>query len=363
MRRFSLATGDPLGPEVRVNTFLPGKQEHPQVAVAPDGRSIVVWQSEAQDGDFEGIYAQRFSANGQPVGSEFRVNSITKSAQRVPRVATDEDGSFAVTWQSFFPVIVNNGVAVWDVMMRLFRANGTPVANDVLVNQERRNEQTSPSLSLVPNGTIFLGWTSSYETDPGDPGSLTDIYARRFAASPGQEPCAVAGPRLLCDTGRTGGTPGSTSIRRTVGEVTLLGDWDGDGREDVCAWRAGRFRCDLDHEGAPAEAAVNFGLAGDAPLLGDVDGDGRAEPCVKRKRRLLCDTGHDGGRAETTVVLGGGTEIPLLGDLDGDGKDDLCLFDQGQWLCKTRQGAVIRLAFGGPADLPTLGDLDRDGHA
>ena len=360
IRRFT-ATGDPLGPEIRVNTFLPGKQEHPQVAVAPDGRSIVVWQSEAQDGDFEGIYAQRFSANGQPVGSEFRVNSFTRSAQRFPEVAMDQDGNFAVTWQSFFPEVIGNVVPIWDVMTRLFRADGTPVANEVMANQERRFEQVGPGITFAPNGTLLIGWGSSYETDPG---SYLDAYARRYAASPGQEPCAVASSRLLCDTGRTGGTPElDTAFGGRPGEVTLLGDWDGDGRDDVCAWFAGRFRCDLDHEGPPVEVALRFGLSNDVPLLGDVDGDGRAEPCVKRKRRLLCDTGHDGGRAETTVVLGRGTEVPLLGDLDGDGKDDLCLFDQGQWLCKTRQDAVVRLTFGGPGDLPALGDLDRDGRA
>jgi len=358
VRRFS-PEGQPLGPEIRVNSHLPGSQWNPQVAAAPGGEFLVVWQSADQDGESDGIYGQFFSAAGVPAGPELRINQITLSAQRFPTVAADPHGNFVVTWQSFDPRFENGIFYDWEIKARLFRPDGTAVAGEVLVNQQRRDEQTIPNVAFAPNGTFLVGWQ-----DSGQFPNELDPYARRFAASPGQEPCAVAGAQLLCDTGRTGGIPElKTSFGGRPGEVTLLGDFDGDGRDDVCAWRAGRFRCDLDHEGSPAERAVDFGRTGDVPLLGDVDGDGRAEPCLRRKRRLLCDSGHDGGRAETIVVLGRGPEIPLLGDMDGDGQDDLCLVERGQWTCRTAAGAVTRFAFGEPGDPPALGDLDRDGRS
>jgi hypothetical protein len=358
VRRFS-PDAQPLGPEIRVNSFLPGVQWNPQVAAAPGGELLVVWQSAEQDGESDGIYGQFFSAAGVPAGPELRINQITLSAQRFPTVAADPHGNFVVTWQAFDPRFENGIFYDWEIKARLFRPDGTAVAGEVLVNQQRRDEQTIPNVAFAPNGTFLVGWQ-----DSGQFPTELDPYARRFAASPGQEPCAVAGAQLVCDTGRTGGTPElKLSFGGRPGEVTLLGDFDGDGRDDVCAWRAGRFRCDLDHEGSPAERAVDFGRTGDVPLLGDVDGDGRAEPCLRRKRRLLCDSGHDGGRAETVVVLGRGAEIPLLGDLDGDGRDDLCLVERGQWTCRTAAGAVTRFAFGEPGDPPALGDLDRDGRS
>jgi hypothetical protein len=235
------------------------------------------------------------------------------------------------------------------------------VTGEILVNQQRAFEQGLPLVAFAPNGTFIVTWDGQTLSTPD---SEIDIHARRFSASPGEEPCAVAGARVLCDTGRTGGLPEmSLTFGGRPGEVTLLADADGDGREDACAWYNGRFRCDLDHEGPPSEWSVLFGLTGDTPLFGDVDGDGRAEPCVRRKRRLLCDTAHDGGRAETTIVLGRGTETPLLGDLDGDGKDDLCLVEQGQWTCLTRAGTRTSFAFGAPGEPATLGDLDGDGRA
>ena len=52
------------------------------------------------------------------------------------------------------------------------------------------------------------------------------------------------------------------------------------------------------------------------PLLGDLDGDGRDDPCVFRSRSLLCDTAHDGGAPEVTLTftLAG---MPVLGNPDG----------------------------------------------
>lgn len=353
-RRFSPA-GVPLGPEIEVAADLPAYQLYPVVAASPDGQFLIAWLNRSgPQTDFGEIYGRRFGADGMPLGPAFLVSDPIPG-QASASVSADRQGNYFVAWNS----LQEFG---YDVRGRLYRHDGRPVAPGFRVNQDATYDQLGGLAAFAPNGTLTISYGTVNPSQTHGQQSVPLI--RRYAASPGQEPCAVAGPHLLCDTGRTGGALElDTSFGGRPGEVTLLGDWDGDGRDDVCAWLAGRFRCDLDHEGAPAETAARFGFSNDVPLLGDVDGDGRAEPCVRRKRRLLCDTGHNGGRAETTVVLGSGTEVPLLGDLDGDGKDDLCLFHQGQWLCKTRQDAVIRLAFGSPGDLPALGDLDRDGRA
>lgn len=57
--------------------------------------------------------------------------------------------------------------------------------------------------------------------------------------------------------------------------------------------------------------------SGDQPLLGDFDGNVRDDPCVFRKGTLLCDTVHDGGAAEGTLSLGGAGDRVVLGNLDG----------------------------------------------
>ena len=70
-----------------VNTFVSRSQAAPDIASASDGRSVVVWASFDQDGQSWGVFGQRYNAIGEKVGSEFLVNSYTKSSQREAAVA------------------------------------------------------------------------------------------------------------------------------------------------------------------------------------------------------------------------------------------------------------------------------------
>ena len=64
-----------------VNTFTTSNQNNPAVAIDADGDFVVTWQSSDQDGDGNGIYAQRYNASGVAQGSEFLVNTFTTSYQ------------------------------------------------------------------------------------------------------------------------------------------------------------------------------------------------------------------------------------------------------------------------------------------
>ena len=58
-------------------------------------------------------------------------------------------------------------------------------------------------------------------------------------------------------------------------------------------------------------------VTGDLPVLGDYDGDGRDDPCVFRAGEILCNTAHDGGAAEARLFFGRNGDRPLFGNLDG----------------------------------------------
>jgi hypothetical protein len=221
-----------------------------------------------------------------------------------------------------------------------------------------------PRVAFSPNGTVVAGWESESlrQRRRGNAEDLVPV-ARTFAASPGQEICAVVGGRISCDLARTGGDAELQLLwGGRPGEVTLFGDWDGDGRDDVCGYFQGRFRCDVNHAGR-ATVFDKLGQAGDVPLLADVDGDGRADPCLWRAGRLLCDTTHDGKvDYEHTFRLPFGG-VALLGDLDADHRADLCVVKDGEWNCQTQAGQELHFTFGQAGDSFSLGDADRDGRA
>lgn len=90
----------PVGPELPINTYTPGAQGLASVAVTDTGEFLVTWSSPGQDGSGWGIFGRRFAASGTPVGPELRINTYTTSDQRFSNVAAGPGGVFVATWES-----------------------------------------------------------------------------------------------------------------------------------------------------------------------------------------------------------------------------------------------------------------------
>jgi hypothetical protein len=94
LQRFD-ASGNRAGEQRRI--YATGS--NPQVAMTPDGRLVVVWQS--GDGDGNGIFAQRLDADGALSGDPLWISEGTTGDQRDPRVAMTDGGDFVVSWSGF----------------------------------------------------------------------------------------------------------------------------------------------------------------------------------------------------------------------------------------------------------------------
>jgi hypothetical protein len=100
VQRFA-SDGSKLGAQLQVNSFTIGDQRDPSLAVAADGTTLIVWEdTSGEDGDANGIFAQRFGSAGDALGSEFQVNTYTTGTQGLPKVAVDSTGGFEVVWSS-----------------------------------------------------------------------------------------------------------------------------------------------------------------------------------------------------------------------------------------------------------------------
>ncbi len=84
----------PAGGEFLANTFVNNHQRQAAVAMDGAGGYVVAWQSLNQDEDRNGVYAQRYFADGSPNGGEFLVNTRTADAQENPAVAMNASGDF-----------------------------------------------------------------------------------------------------------------------------------------------------------------------------------------------------------------------------------------------------------------------------
>jgi len=145
----------PAGSEWMVNTFTTGWQFDPSMGMALDGSFVVVWTSQGQDGSFFGIFGQRFDASGVPIGSEFQCNTFTLEEQQAPDVATTDDGRFIVVWESDG----QDGSSL-GVFAQLYDATGTRVGAEYQVNTYSSANQREPSVAMDGSGRFVIVWTS-----------------------------------------------------------------------------------------------------------------------------------------------------------------------------------------------------------
>ena len=115
------ADGNIVGTEFQVNTTTANAQAFSSVAALDDGGFVVTWESDGQDGSFNGVFGQIFDTSGVPVGAEFQVNSTTYSNQQNSQVSGLSDGGFVVTWDSYDVYNLD-----WDVVAQRYDADGKP---------------------------------------------------------------------------------------------------------------------------------------------------------------------------------------------------------------------------------------------
>jgi hypothetical protein len=156
--------------EFQVNTYTIGDQEYPAIAGLNDGKFVVTWQSNDQDGDSYGIYAQMFTANGTKFLSEFRVNTYTINSQEYPSIVELSDGKFVITWQSNGQD--GSGIGVYG---QIFNINGTKFFSEFQVNTFITNKQERSSVAGLADGKFVVTWQSEQD------GDSYGIYGQMFS--------------------------------------------------------------------------------------------------------------------------------------------------------------------------------------
>ena len=175
-QRFN-AAGAAQGSEFQVNTTTAGGQRFSTVAMDADGDFVITWESYGQDGDGYGVYAQRYNAAGVAQGTEFQVTTTTIGAQKLPRVAMDADGDFVVTWTSYGQDGDGEGVYA-----QRYNAAGVAQGTEFLVNTTTVNNQSHSSVSMDADGNFVVAWTS-YGQDGSDNGVFAQRFAESTATA------------------------------------------------------------------------------------------------------------------------------------------------------------------------------------
>jgi hypothetical protein len=160
-RRFSSA-GAPLGVEFQVNSFSTGIQARPMVGRSGAGSFVVVWDSDGQDGNSYGVFGRRYDAAGHPLAAEFQINTYTPGSQIRPAIAMRSGGDFVVAWGSAEQD--GSGVGIFG---RRFDASGTALAVEFQINEYTTSDQAAASLAQKADGSFVVSWTSNGQDGDG----------------------------------------------------------------------------------------------------------------------------------------------------------------------------------------------------
>lgn len=339
-------SGERIGSEFLVNTTVESPQFHPAVAADPFGNFGVVWASfRPENGAFGwDVRGRLFRRDGTPVASEFRLNTTQTNNEAVyPELAFGGNGTFVAVWNA------DDGDfdGVFSQRFAASPADEACVASGrkLLCDTARTGGEAEITLPLpgkAGDPVVLADIDGDGRADPCVQSGRqwlcdTEHRGRRWErlapfgrGGGGETPllgdvdgdgkaeaCLFDAGVFSCDTEHDSGAAEFTVRFGQRGDRALLGDVDGEGRADLCVVRSGRFLCDTDHDGGEPEVSISFDPGRGTPLLGDFDGDGRADPCVHDGRRFSCDTAHDGGGAEAVLRFGHKGDRPLLGNLDG----------------------------------------------
>ena len=165
-RRFDSA-GNPLGSDFLVNTNTANEQTDAQVTGLDNGGFVVSWDTVAGD-QFQDVSAQVYDSTGAKVGSEFLINTTTSGPQGFSSLAPLTAG-FVAVWQS---VDSNQHVQIF---AQRFGVSGNKVGSEFQINAPATKSQFANDVAPLGNGFV-VSWVR--DTDSG-----RDLLARRFDAN------------------------------------------------------------------------------------------------------------------------------------------------------------------------------------
>lgn len=270
------------------------------------------------------------------------------------------------------------------VTYRLYRSTSSScTAASTLVRTQKARTYTDIGLEA---GTTYLHCVTATD-GAGQRSTVSNATSSRTnPALPASSPGAVC-HALVGDwngSGRSGlgwWCDGRTRLRTAQdsthdfyygrrGDVPIVADWNGDGKDTVSIIRDGTWHVNNTLEGGASERTFVYGRVarGDVPIAGSWDGLARSLPGIIRDREWHLRDDQSGGRSTSRFVYGRLTagDLPLVGDWDADKRDSAGIVRGGTWhLRNSHTGGTsdISYIYGrvNEGDTPVVGDWTGDG--
>lgn len=235
MLRLYDADGTARTNEIRVNQYWQDSQSNPSITVLKNGKILVAWDSDGQDGSDEGVYARVMNADGSPASNEFQVHTQTSSVQYFPEVTALSDGGFVVVWTHF------TSADTAAIVAQRFDAGGNRVGAETKVSTGNNDLDIRVQVAELAGGVIAVSW-QEYDRSTFEGEIETRILLTPPQGTNGGD--SLTGTRLgdrlegLRGNDRLDGLQGADTLNGAAGADTL----NGGAGQDLLRGGSGRDR-------------------------------------------------------------------------------------------------------------------------
>jgi Tol biopolymer transport system component len=300
-----------------------------------------------------------FSPTFSPAGDMIAFNKTQSGTQDVFTMNSDGTNPLRLTNNTVF-----DGVASWQTIISpdtvgVYR----PSSNQFLLRNSNTAGRADTTITFGTSGDqpLFGDWNGDGRDDIGVFRPTAGQFILRFNSV--SKTCAICNPFPVVVT--------LTINFGQNGDLAVVGDWDGNGKDTPGVFRGGTFLLTNGVNGAntnnstpPADFIFSFGGTGDQPLAGDWDGDGKDSIGVFRTSGALFFLSNDNLTIASTLSFGGpNLDLPVMGDWNGDGIDSIGVFrpTTAEFFLNnsnTVQSIDVTFSFGSHGDLPVAGDFN-----
>lgn len=361
-----------------------------------DDWASISWASNGYDttqGGGEDGFAAKLSSSGQPLWHTYLGGSGDEQAYAIAR---DSGNNVVVAGSTGSAGWVSGGYDTTldgqDGFVAKLNSSGVHLRSTYLGGSSPEDGYgiavDSSNGVVVAGATGSASWTSG-GFDTGYNGGNSDGFVAKFRAP---EPDKIgifrangASGQFIMDSNKSGAWDALDRgvLYGNAGDIPISGDWDGDGRTEIGVFRAngslGQFILDSNNSGTvdAQDRIITYGYGGDTPVIGDWDGNGRDQVGVFRAigflGQFILDFNDNGtfDASDRVLMYGYAGDTPVVGDWNGDGRDQVGNFRKignlGQFILDSNDSGAFdasdRVAmYGFAGDTPIIGDWNGDGR-
>ena len=143
------------------NKFAKGNQKSPDIAMDKDGNFVIVWADDSDNNNSYDIMMTGFNSKGEIRFSNIKVNENSDGDQTAPRIAMASDGRFVVVWND------KQGKANINIKYKSFKADGTEAAKEQYLIDKIEGTRRNPAIAMDENGNYVVAWDDDKDNNNG----------------------------------------------------------------------------------------------------------------------------------------------------------------------------------------------------